>query len=233
MARTRRLILREQRVGGENGGVSGSSTGSPPCPGLPLQVAWCCTRRGGPPVQRDQPKQREPKQREQRLDTAFPSGQPQGGLQLCSEEGQCAIFYIGPDLISVEHKSQFWSKRTPGNKAVLWQECLVFLFCCSYFFNNSWFSLSGILGGSDTAELGIVLWNILVKLKLLKRKQRSGRADATPGGYGHLAVNCVQVQFFIHAGVLPSEIFQVYYSVVWHFPVLREGCLFPQHQNFI
>lgn len=105
------------------------------------------------PVQRDQPKQREPKQREQRLDTAFPSGQPQGGLQLCSEEGQCAIFYIGPDLISVEHKSQCWSKRTPGNKAVLWQECLVFLFCCSYFFINSCFSLSRILGSQIRLNL--------------------------------------------------------------------------------
>lgn len=103
------------------------------------------------PVQRDQPKQRE-----QRLNTAFPSGQPQGGLQLCSEEDQCAIFYIGPDLISTEHKPQFWSKRTLGNKAVLCQECLVFLFC-SYFFNNSWFSLSRILGGSGMAKLGIVL----------------------------------------------------------------------------
>lgn len=62
-------------------------------------------------------------------------------------EDQCVIFYKGPDLISAEHKSQFRSKRTPGNKAVLCQECLVFLFCCSYIFNNSWFSLSRILSG--------------------------------------------------------------------------------------
>lgn len=162
-------------------------------PWLPAAGGMVLHSKKRGPVQRDQPKQLEPKQWEQRLDTAFPSSQPQGGLHLCSEKGQCAIFYVGPDLISAEHKSQLWSKRTPGNKAILWQECLVFLFCCSYFFNNSWFSLSRILGGSDMAEPGIVLWNILVKLTLLKRKQSSRRADATPGGYGHLAVNCVQV----------------------------------------
>lgn len=91
---------------------------------LPHALASRCRWHGAAqqeegPIQRDQPKLREPKQREQRLDTAFPSGQPQGGLQLCSEEGQWAIFCIGPDLTSEEHKSQFWSKRTTGNKAVL------------------------------------------------------------------------------------------------------------------
>lgn len=86
------------------------------------------------------------------------TSQSNGVLQLCSEEGQRAIFfYIGPDPTSTEHKSQFWSKRTPGNKAIFMPEHLVFLFCFFYFFSNSWFSLSRILGGSGMAKLGIVL----------------------------------------------------------------------------
>lgn len=33
--------------------------------------------------------------------------------------GPVCHLFIGPDLISAEQKSQFWSKRTPANKAVL------------------------------------------------------------------------------------------------------------------
>lgn len=105
-ARTRRLILMEQRVGGERGEFLEAALVLPPA--LASRRRWhgAEQQEKGAHSEWDQPKQWCP----------------------------AALLRRGPachlDLISTEHESQFWSKRTPGNKAIL---CQSILFSCSVF----------------------------------------------------------------------------------------------------
>lgn len=97
-ARTRRLILMEQRVGRERGGfLEAALVLPPPPPASRRRWHGAEQQEEGARSEWDQPKQWCP--------------------QLCSEEGQHAIFfYIGPDLISTEHKSQSGLKELQETK---------------------------------------------------------------------------------------------------------------------
>lgn len=109
-ARTRRLILMEQRVGRERGGFLEAALVPPP-PGLPPQVAWCWTARRGS------------------LFRVRPA-KAMVSSALLGRGPACHLFLHRSRSDQYRAQITVWSKRTPGNKAIL---CQSVLFSCTVF----------------------------------------------------------------------------------------------------
>lgn len=233
-ARTRRPILIEQRVDWEGcGRVPGSTASSSSCPSLPLQVAWCWAERRGKPVQSE---------------SSQSNGAAAGHSLHIWPAPRCSSGLLRRwPVCHPWHEAQIWWVRSTNHSTGLTElqeteshhlptpelHLLVLLFLLLQ--SQLILTIKDVrwvrYGCAEFCEAFLSNFPYSKGTEQWEGRSKSWQLWASSSGVP-LSSRSSFLKDTLRADALPREVFRVDYSVVWHLPVLREGCLFPQQQSF-